>query len=124
MTDVRCATVEDLIWVKAMADRHRHELGFVLRPALLEAIARQELLVVDGLGFCHYHRRRDGWSTVYELCSEDHVGRLLLEAVPRPRSLKCPEDNKHANRFYHLAGGHLAAIESGKRRRLFVWTWT
>lgn len=124
MNEVRLATVDDLGWVKAMADRHRVELGFVLRPALTEAIAREELLVVTGKGFCHYHERRDAWHTVYELCSEDHVGRLLLDAVPRPRQLKCPEDNKHANRFYFLAGGHLAAILPGKKRRLFLWTWT
>lgn len=120
---VRKASARDLEWVKAMADRHRAELGFVLRPALVDAIGRGELLVVEGRGFCHYRTRRDGQHVVYELCSEDRVGHALLESVPLPRRLKCPEDNRHANRFYHLAGGHLAGIERGKRRCLFVWEW-
>jgi hypothetical protein len=120
---VRSASSADLAWVKPMADRHRYELGFVLRPALADAIGRGELLVVERRGFCHYRTRRDGQHVIYELCSEDHVGHALLDAVPLPRRLKCPADNLYANRFYHLVGGHLASIERGKRRRLFVWEW-
>lgn len=105
-----------------MADRHRSELGFVLRSALQAAIDRGELLVVEGHGFVHYHRRRDGWHTVYELVSEGGVGRLLLDAVPRPLRLKCPADLP-ANAFYQFVGGTLVRTDPGKRRPLNVWEW-
>lgn len=129
MSAVRPATLTDLPWVKAMADRHKPELGFVLRPALAEAIQRGEVLVVYGEGFCHYHRRRDGGSTVYELCSEAFalrgvggLGRALLAAVPRPVRLKCPI-GLAANDFYAHVGGTLIRTEPGKRRALNVWEW-
>ena len=57
--DVRPATLSDLDWVKRMADRHRREVGFVLRPALVEAIERGELLVgIGASGFCRWHAHR------------------------------------------------------------------
>ncbi len=122
--DLRLATPADLDWIKAMADRHRGELGFVLRPALAEGIARGEVLAAaDASGFCHYHRRRDGWRTVYELVSEHPgTGSALLAAVPRPVRLKCPVALP-ANGFYLRQGGALAAVEAGKRRPLNVWEW-
>lgn len=115
-----------------MADRHRRELGFVRRPALRDAIDRGGLLVTcAATGFCHYRRRRDGWSTVYEVVSERRgSGRALLDAVPRPVRLKCPVDLA-ANGFYQHLGGSLVGVESGppagapggRRRALNVWTF-
>lgn len=125
---VRPATVSDLDWVKRMADRHRREVGFVLRPALADAIERGELLVgIGASAFCRWHARRDGWHTVYELVSEagagDGTGRALLDALPRPLRLKCPTDLE-ANGFYARCGGTLARVEPGKRRPLNVWQWS
>ena len=107
-----------------MADRHRHEVGFVLRPALAEAIERGELLVgIGASGFCRWHARRDGWQTVYELVSEARgTGRALLEAVPRPRRLRCPI-GLPANEFYAHLGGTWVGLQPGKRRALVVWEW-
>ncbi len=120
--DVRVAAVVDLEWIKAMADRHRVEIGFVVRAALVEGIARGEILVTVG-GFCHFHRRRDGWRTVYELVSESPgAGSALLAAVPRPVRLKCPVPLA-ANGFYRRMGGVLVAVEPGRRRPLNVWEW-
>jgi hypothetical protein len=122
MMGVRLATAGDLDWIKAMADRHRRELGFVLRPALADGIARGEVLVGDG-GFCHYHRRRDDWHTVYELVSErPGTGSALLAAVPRPVRLKCPA-GLAANGFYSRQGGVLVAVQPGVLRPLNVWEW-
>ena len=120
---VRLATPADLDWVKAMADRHRDTLGFVRRGALAAALARRELLVVSARGFCDYHRRRDGQHVVYALCSEGHVGRALLTAVPLPRRLRCPVDLA-ANAFYAHMGGQVACVAPGKRVALCVWQWT
>lgn len=118
------ATQADLPWVKAMADRHRAELGFVLRPALAEAIDRGELWVVGQGAFCEWHRRRDGWTTVYVLCSEQPgAGRVLLAGLSRPLRLKCPA-TLTANGFYAHLGGTLAAVEQRPMRRaLNVWEW-
>ena len=125
MTAVRLATEDDLPWVKAMADRHRVEVGFVMRHVLAMAVARRELLVLDTRdGFCHYHRRRDGWATVYEVVSERRGGgRALLGNVPVPFRLKCLVDNERANGFYARVGGTIARTETGKRRALNVWEW-
>ena len=60
---VRKATQADLDAVKGLADSHKHELGFVLRPALSRSIAREELLVAENhasvIGFIEYHHRQD-----------------------------------------------------------------
>jgi hypothetical protein len=122
---VRAATEGDAPWVKAMADRHKGQLGFLTTAMLRSAT----LLVVPEAGFVRYHTRRDGWSTVYDLCSEGRergvagVGRALLEAVPLPRRLRCPE-HIAANGFYKHLGGYRAARERGKQRRLNVWEWS
>lgn len=117
---MRRAVPDDLDWIKPMADRHRDALGFVTRAAL----ASGTLLVPDdGSGFVRFHRRRDGWHTVYDLVSErPGNGRLLLEAVPRPRRLRCPTDLA-ANGFYAHVGGRLVRTEPGRRRALNVWEW-
>lgn len=119
----RQATSDDLPWIKTMADRHKPEIGFVVRGALAAAIARGELLVVEGAGFCHYHRRRDQWTTIYEIVSEQPgTGRLLLDAVARPLRLKCPV-TLPANGFYAHLGGTRVRTEPGKSRALNVWEW-
>lgn len=118
---VRPAVAEDLDGIKAMADRHRNDLGFVRRGALVAGIARGEVLVMSEAGFCHYRTRRDGWHVVYEIVSEQRgTGRELLMAVPLPIRLKCPADAA-ANGFYARMGGVVVATEAGRRRPLNVW---
>jgi hypothetical protein len=78
---------------------------------------------IGASGFLRYHRRRDGWHTVYEVVSEaPGMGRALLEAVPRPVRLKCPE-GQPANGFYRHLGGAPVRVDPGRRRRLVVWEW-
>lgn len=120
---VRPATLDDLDWVKTMADRHRREIGFVNRAALTAAIDRGELLVSEQCGFCHYRTRKDGVAVIYEIVSESGgTGKGLLREVPLPVRLKCPVDLA-SNGFYRHMGGTLVAVEDGKRRRLNVWEW-
>ena len=65
---VRQASVEDIDMIKQLADAHKHELGFLRRPALLEAIDRQELLIIHNeaciIGFVEYRHRRDHHTTL------------------------------------------------------------
>lgn len=122
--DVRRAHRADLPFVHAIAREHLRELGYVPVAAYAQSLAAGELLVVPGAGFVRFHRRRDGWATVYELCSlRRGAGRALLEAVATPRRLKCPAELV-ANGFYEHLGGRRAGTEPGKHRLLFVWEWT
>ena len=137
MVCIRKATQSDLGQLKSLVDRHKHELGFVLRPALLQSIQRDEVFVAvsDGLmiGLVEYHHRRDEQTTVYHIVVADEwrrqgVGGQLLTALQeesRRKSkrhilLKCPFDLS-ANAFYGETGFQLAASENGHSRKLNVW---
>jgi len=135
---IRKATPRHLYQIKKIADANKENIGFVLRPALLEAIQRQEILVAIArngriLGFVNFHHRLDEKTTIYELCvKEKHrgngFGRRLIEAVKAESralgkqqiQLKCPTEIE-ANRFYSRVGFQHIAVESGKNRRLNVW---
>ncbi len=126
---IRYATDDDLSVVKRIANQYRAELGYVMWPALREAISRQELFVAESGGiivvFCHWHARCDGWHTIYEIAVDksrhgEHIGRALVEAVPLPKRLKCTVDNP-ANQFYEHIGMRHARTERGRKRQLHVW---
>lgn len=112
---------------KKIADQFRKELGFVMRPVLEAAVSRGELVeaVVDDqvVGFCHYHLRKDGWTTIYEIASTyPGAGRALLTSLPRPLQLKCPV-GLASNGFYQHMGGTLKAVVAGRKRDLNLWVW-
>jgi len=74
------------------------------------------------VGFCNYHKRRDGWHTIYELAVHrdwigGRIGAGLLAAIPRPRQLKTTTDNVRAIGFYsqYLT---MTGIEAGRKREL------
>ena len=123
---IRLATTADIDRIKDVAKRYTHELGFILRPALEEAVRRGELLYDPPTGsFCHYHRRRDGVSVIYEICVPKEargqgLARQMLNMLLLPIQLKCPVDNE-SNGFYQHMGFTLAAVEPGKTRQLNVW---
>lgn len=115
--------------VKKIANQYRLELGYVMVPALRDAVERGELLVWEAngriFGFVNYRTRRDGWHTVYEVAVDKpfrgtEIGRELIEAVPHPIRLKCPVDNK-ANGFYRHLGFECVATEQGRKRMLHLW---
>lgn len=118
---------------KNIADKHKHELGFVNIAALKEAEEREELEVIDKTGFVHFHHRRDNQTTIYEIATiikRQGWGRLLFyrvlcSAVERGKKFivaKCPEDLP-SNGFYQKLGFKLAEVESGKKRRLNKWRY-
>lgn len=136
---IRKATPKHLCQIKKIADANKETIGFVLRPALLEAIQRHELLVGIArngriFGFVNFHHRLDEKTTIYELCvKEKHrgngLGRRLIEAVKAESramgkhqiQLKCPTEIE-ANRFYSRVGFQQIAVVAGKKRRLNVWS--
>lgn len=126
------ALERDLPRIKALADAHRRELGFVNRATLESAINSKEILNLP-YGFLHFHHRRDQISTLYHLCvSPEHrqqgIGRALISAWEehsrkcgiKNLRLKCPL-NLEANGFYSRLGFSRVDIEPGKHRPLVVW---
>ncbi|NBT26911.1 MAG: N-acetyltransferase [Actinobacteria bacterium] len=126
---VRLADADDIDGIKKVADANRKDLGFVLRSVLLAGIGRNEVHVIDDgqiVGFIHWHMRRDGWVTVYEIGTMMRgkgLGRMLLRSVPRPVQLKCPE-GAEANGFYERMNGTHVATVDGRKRRLNIWQWS
>lgn len=136
---VRKALPSDLDAVKLIADAHRHELGFVLRPALARSIAREELLVAENragvIGFVEYHHRQDEQTTLYHIVvASDHrwqgVGRALVNALSEEARvlekqtirLKCPADLP-AQGFYARMGFNRVGEEAGNKRTLVIWAF-
>src|SRR4051794_14980659 len=117
---IRPAIPADLDIIKRLADANRADIGFVLRPALAASIDRGWLYVAVRLdilvGFIHFRIRRDGWTTIYEICTHptvrrQGVGGTLLTAVynavvaqgQQGIPLKCPVGSS-ANLFYSAMG--------------------
>lgn len=135
---VRKATPADLDAIKIIADAHRHELGFVLRPALAESIGRDEVLVAENhqglIGFVEYHHRRDTQTTLYHVAvipryRRQGIGRMLVNALcveaeslgKRMIRLKCPADLP-ARSFYACLGFEMLKEEQGNGRPLLIWS--
>lgn len=134
---VRKATPSDLGSTKVIADAHRHELGFVRRPALIRSIERREVFVAENskglIGFVEYHHRQDEQTTLYHIAVQSDyrrqgVGRQLVDALIHDAGerhkgfiqLKCPIDLE-ANTFYEQLGFSQVSIQLGKHRHLAVW---
>ncbi len=137
---LRQATPADLDTIKSLADAHRHELGFVIRPALARSIERSELIVATNstslIAFVEYHHRRDAQTTLYHIVvAPDYrrqgIGRRLIERLADEAraagkeviALKCPAALP-ANGFYARTGWSLAGSEPGKHRSLNLWQLT
>lgn len=136
-TRVRPAGERDINSIKALFDRHRIELGFVLRPSLAKAIELGEVLVAIRdrkiVGAVHYHHRREGQTTLYHIAVDSpyrsqRVGRALVTRLRKLCSqrgmmcilLKCPAELP-SNIFYERIGFECRDREKGKHRELNVW---
>lgn len=136
---IRRARLDDIDKVKALADNHKAELGFVLRPALEKSILSNELLVASDeatsevLGFTDFHHRRDEQTTLYHIVvaprhRNQGIGTLLITALLSEANehekkrivLKCPVD-LDANNFYMKVGFRLLARQNGTGRDLNIW---
>ena len=120
---------------KQIADKFKQELGFVNRTSLKVQEDKEELIVLDDIGFISFHLRRDNRATIYNLAvNKDYqkqgYGRLLIykliclciENNKRYIQCKCPEDLV-ANSFYEHLEFKLIDVEQGKKRKLNVWRY-
>lgn len=135
---LRKATAEDLDTLKHLVDRHKNELGFVIRSALERSIQLSEIIVAintDDIlaGFTQYHHRKDGQTTLYNIVVDKNyqrqgigkrmIDKLKAEAKERQQHfilLKCPEELP-SNEFYRNYGFTLSEIEKGKKKPLSIW---
>ncbi len=126
---IRYARFDDVQSIMAIAKQYKTELGFVRKVAIEEAITKGEVIIALNsgrvVGFCNFHKRKDGIHTIYELAVDKYsqgqrIGAGLLAAIPRPRQLKTTLDNNQAIGFYH---NHLVfkGIEQGKKRPLVLF---
>ena len=137
---IRKANLNDLEVIKKLADTHKRELGFILRPALARSIELEELMIatvkLEVVGFIQYHHRQDTQTTLHNLLIKadyrgNGIGKRLMQALENEvmsqnkqiLSLKCPEELP-ANDFYARLGYQQVNIESGKQRRLNIWQKT
>lgn len=128
---IRCATAEEVDAVQKIANQNSKMVGFVMKAALHEAVKREELSIAlineQIVGFAHWHKRRDGWVTLYEIASLKPngagAGLALLHSLPVPLRLKCTVDNP-ANDWYKSAGMKLVRTEAGRKRALNVYERT
>jgi len=137
---VSFAEPSDIEAIKAMADLHRRELGFVLRPALGDAIERKWVLLArirtsgESVGFVHFRHRRDLYTKIYQICvvplyRKQGVATQLLAALKHSArragqvilTLQCPEDLP-ANSFYRDTGFKDGPVLNGRKRRLIIWS--
>jgi len=123
---VRLANLEDIDRIKLLADKHRKELGFIIRSALVDSVNHNRLLVEDCSGaFCNFRKRKDNVTVIYEICVPAEfrnmgIGKLFIANIEKPIQLKCPVDNE-SNLFYNKLGFVLIRKETGKKRELNVW---
>lgn len=120
---------------KRISTKFSCELGFVNKAALKESEAKNNLEVLEGIGFAHFHHRRDKQTTIYSLAvlpdrQKKGWGRLLFYRVLCSAIengcdrivAKCPEELA-SNTFYQRIGFVLAETEPGKKRRLNRWEY-
>lgn len=123
---IRYAKISDIDRIKIIADKNKKYIGFIIKGALVDSINFDRLLIEDCSGsFCHFRKRRDGVTVIYEICVPQEfngmgIGRMLINALSTPIQLKCPVDNV-SNGFYEHIGFCLIGKEQGKKRELNVW---
>lgn len=111
---VSLASEADFKAIIRIANQHRAELGQVLKHNLKTGINENSLLVArntsgDVIGFILWHRRQDGWSTIYDIAVDRDfagagIGQILMSQVPQPRQLKTAADNEISRKFYLKLG--------------------
>lgn len=112
--------------------QYSKELGAPHYPAMRSAVNRREIIVAEFdeliVGYVYFHRRKDGWNTIYEIATASDwtrhkIATGLLCGIPYPIQLKCPVDNP-ANKFYEQQGFQFMGQEKGIRRELNIWNKT
>ena len=125
----RIANNQDYVSIKKIANQHREYLPFVMRVAIEDSIKRDEVLVAECnnrvVGFLHFHKRRDGYTTVHEIGIDREyqsmgIGKKLLSYLEKPIQLKVTKDNQ-VNEFYKRLGFKFIKEVEGTKRVLNLY---
>lgn len=127
---LRLADNKDIPSVANIAKQNKKFIGFVMNVALEESVKKQSLYVYEEnneiIGFAHFHRRLDGWTTLHEIAvakdrHHEGIGTKLISVLEEPVRLKTTKDNVHAISFYEKEGFIHTRTEPGKKRELLVF---
>lgn len=127
---IRQANESDIPGVVKIARQNREFIGFVMNVALKESIEKGSLFVYerdnDIIGFVHFHKRLDGWTTLHEIAvaKEYHgkgIGKQLLDIPKEPVRLKTTIDNVNAIAMYEKQGFKFVGTHQGKKRELAIF---
>lgn len=94
--------------------------------ALMDAAARNELILIDG-GYCLWHLRRDGQLTITEiLATKPGAGSQMLEMLKEKKAFKivarCPACYE-SNEWYRKKGFVLARVVKTRTSNKDVNEW-
>lgn len=127
---IRPANQSDIPGVVKIARQNREFIGFVMNVALKESIEKGSLFVYekdnDIIGFVHFHKRLDGWTTLHEIAvaKQYHgqgIGKKLLDIPKEPVRLKTTIDNVKAIAMYEKHGFKFVGTHQGKKRELAIF---
>lgn len=127
---IRAAIETDIPRITQIARQNREFIGFLMNVVLKDSIQKDSLYVYEKedtiVGFVHFHRRLDGWTTLHEIAvAKDYhhlgIGSKLLQIPEAPVRLKTTIDNKNAIAFYEKHGFKHERTEQGKKRELLVF---
>jgi GNAT superfamily N-acetyltransferase len=103
----------------------------VIFNTLWDAARHNELILIDG-ALCHWHLRRDGQLTIYELIVLPQLqrqgrGRSILRSlsqVPGARVLvaRCPADLPANTWYQHQGFHHVNLTQSNTGREIITWS--
>lgn len=94
---IRKVVTEDYPRIKKISNQHREYLPFVMRVAIEDSIKRGGVYVAeigdDIVGFVHFHKRRDGITTLHEIgiglgYEKMGIGRKLVSTMSHPIQLQ------------------------------------
>ena len=134
---IRYARAKDVAGAKAVADRHKAELGFVRISILHEAQKKKWLLVAvrdeEVIAFANFRIRQDNNATLYDIVVDERyrkqkIGKRLIQRLTwlvnvaggEHIRLKCPQ-SLPANAFYEKLQFTRMGTETGQKRPLNVW---
>ena len=120
---IRDITKEDESWIKPLFEKNSYILGPFggVWAFFWQSTAKNEKWVcIEGIGFAHFRRKRNGIVTLYEIAvDENHkrkgYGKKLMDHMGYPMELKTDKDNEESNAFYKKLGFLLMGEKVSKK---------
>ncbi len=104
---------DDWEWVEPLFAANKNILGSVSmmrwRWCAKPYDLREPILVIRPYAFAHFHKKKNGEVTLYEIAVDPSMkrkglGKRLMEKMGYPMTLKTDADNEESNAFYKALG--------------------